>query len=402
MSEQKRQTLVMYGAGCIGRGFIGAAFHGAGYRVVFVDKDTELIRLLQARRAYHLEIMGSGRTERVIEGFEALDVRDSAAVAEAIADCDWLATSVGAGNLPDIAPLIAAGLTERAERSGRALDILICENIQDGGSRLRELLRAILPAGTADGILERTGCIETVIGCTVPRPTPEMRETDPLHLVVDSYDLLPVVRSNFCREVPGLPQLHLVDDLTFYKARKYEIHNMGHATCAYLARWLGIAELAVAIEDPHVRLLVEEAMLESATALAESFERPFAELLPYVRDLLARFGNHALGDTAERVGRDVLRKVKAGERFAGAIRRIREQGQTSVYVETGLALALHSLGQRSGDPETRRILTEISELEAEPVLELLELVESLDETRSSRALFEAVERHWRSLVGAVS
>ncbi|MDI9497168.1 MAG: hypothetical protein QM270_01615 [Bacillota bacterium] len=401
MSEHEIKTLVMYGAGCIGRGFIGAAFRQAGYRVVFVDKDRELIRQLQQMRSYRLEIMGASRTQRVVEDFEALDSRDETAVTAAIADGDWLACSVGAGNLPDIAPRIAAGLVERAATNGRPLDILICENIQDGEAKLRDLLRAALPPDRADEILEQTGCVETVIGCTVPRPTEAMRKADPLRLRVDSYDLLPAARGSFCLAAPKLPQLLLVDDLAFHEARKYEVHNMGHACCAYLAQWLGIRELAVAMEDPHVRLLVEGAMLDASAALAESFGQPFSELLPYVRDLLARFGNHDLGDTAERVGRDVLRKIKAGERFAGAIRRIREGGRTAVYVETGLALALHSLGLRSDGAETRRILTEVSELEAEPVLELLELIESLEGTRSSRLLFMAVELHWRGVTGAV-
>ncbi|MDI9469557.1 MAG: hypothetical protein QM296_05045 [Bacillota bacterium] len=400
--SRTEETLLMYGAGCIGRGFIGAAFRAAGYRVVFVDKDRELIRLLQARRSYPLEIMGAVRTKRVVADFEALDVREEAAVTRAIAECDWLATSVGAGNLPDIAPLLAAGLMERADSSGRPLDILICENIQDGEARLRQLLRAELPAARADAILDQTGCVATVIGCTVPKPSAAMQATDPLGLRIDSYDLLPVAGGSFRQEAPRLPQLYPVADLGFYEARKYEIHNMGHATLAYLAQWLGINDLAAAMEDPHIRLLVEGAMLESAAALAESFGRPFAGLLPYVRDLLARFANHDLGDTAERVGRDVLRKIRAGERFVAAIRRIRDAGQPAVYVETGLALALHSLGCRSAEAGTRRILTEHSELEAGPVLRLLDLVERLEEARSSRALFLAVERHWRLVSGAAA
>ena len=47
----------MYGAGNIGRGFIGQLFSESGYEVVFVDINPVIIGRINADRAYPVRIM---------------------------------------------------------------------------------------------------------------------------------------------------------------------------------------------------------------------------------------------------------------------------------------------------------------------------------------------------------
>ena len=53
----------------------------------------------------------------------------------------------------------------------------------------------------------------------------------------------------------------------FYIKRKLYVHNMGHAICAYMGDLLGLEYIYEAIAVPHIRILVQNAMLESAMAL---------------------------------------------------------------------------------------------------------------------------------------
>jgi len=48
--------LILFGAGKIGRSFIGQLFSRAGYKVVFVDKDERLIEALNRQHSYKLKI----------------------------------------------------------------------------------------------------------------------------------------------------------------------------------------------------------------------------------------------------------------------------------------------------------------------------------------------------------
>ena len=55
---------VIFGAGSIGRGFIGQLFSQAGLEVVFVEVDPNLVRELNARGSYPVRIVdNTGQTE---------------------------------------------------------------------------------------------------------------------------------------------------------------------------------------------------------------------------------------------------------------------------------------------------------------------------------------------------
>ena len=55
----------MYGAGNIGRGFIGPLFSGAGYRVGFVDINKEVVAKLNAVGRYPVNAVIGEYAERI-------------------------------------------------------------------------------------------------------------------------------------------------------------------------------------------------------------------------------------------------------------------------------------------------------------------------------------------------
>jgi len=50
---------VIYGAGNIGRGFIGQLFLESGYHTIFIDVNETLVRELHKRHSYPLRILGT-------------------------------------------------------------------------------------------------------------------------------------------------------------------------------------------------------------------------------------------------------------------------------------------------------------------------------------------------------
>ena len=102
MSNQLKKA-VMYGAGNIGRGFIGMLFSQSGYRVTFIDVAKPVVEALQQRGSYPVRILDSNTYEDVtVEPVDAIDGNDAAAVAKAIAEADILATAVGAKSRPTL------------------------------------------------------------------------------------------------------------------------------------------------------------------------------------------------------------------------------------------------------------------------------------------------------------
>ncbi len=119
--------MIQFGAGNIGRSFIGQLFSRSGYEVVFVDINKELIRRLNEKRAYKLVIKRNELPDEIIliENIRAIDGCDKEAVIREIIDTDIIATAVGKHALPKIVPVIAQGLQLRYEKRGKSpLDII--------------------------------------------------------------------------------------------------------------------------------------------------------------------------------------------------------------------------------------------------------------------------------------
>ncbi len=334
---------VMYGAGNIGRGFIGMLLSQSGYRVTMIDVSKPLVDALNLRGSYPVRMLDAdGHEDVLVEDVDAIDGTDIDAVAEVIANTDVLATAVGANILPRIAKNIALGLKLRMNRGGKPLNILICENLMDANIALTGWISEHLDENERAWMAKNVGFVEASIGRMVPVQTPEMQEGDPLRVCVERYGYLPVDKDAFRGELPEIRNMVPFSPFDFYIRRKLYIHNMGHAVTAYLGMYENLPLIADAIDDPEIYILAFQAMLESAEALFYKYGVPVSETLRHIQDLLLRFANRSLGDTCARVGTDIVRKLSASDWLIGAVRLCREQGITPAYICVGIAGAVYA------------------------------------------------------------
>ena len=165
----------MYGAGSIGRGFIGALFSEIGYEVVFIDVNDDVIQLINQEKTYPQIIMNQEQPVHWIKNIRAVDGKDPEAVSNEIADADIMATALGASVLEKVSPVIAQGLMKRWNQdSSNTLDILICENLMDADVLLRQYLLAALPEDKHALFEQTIGLVETSIGRMVPPADPDL------------------------------------------------------------------------------------------------------------------------------------------------------------------------------------------------------------------------------------
>ena len=316
------KTFVQFGAGNIGRSFIGRLFAEAGYRVVFIDVDSRLVSLLNERRSYPVVVKQNDRPDqvRLIGGVSAIDGRDREAVIDVLTQADGMATSVGQRGLQAVLPLLAAALELRAANNAPPLDLIIAENLRSGAAWFRQNLGPLLPEGF--DLDSRLGLVETSIGKMVPIMPQDALNEDPLQLFAEPYDTLIVDRLGFRREVPALAGLKPVNNIAAWVDRKLFLHNMSHAALAYLGYQANPALIYCwqAMELPAVVDAVRAALLQSAAALNRAYPDDLSqeELAAHADDLLNRYRNRALGDTLHRVGRDLGRKLAREDRLIGA------------------------------------------------------------------------------------
>src|SRR5690554_2191315 len=128
---------VHFGAGNIGRGFVGQLLHGGGYELVFSDVADALVDAINAVDSYTVHEAGPGGVDRVVTGFRAVNSKnDPDAVAEEVATADLVTCAVGPTVLKFIAPAIIAGLTRRSSELA-PLKVMACENAIGATDQLR-------------------------------------------------------------------------------------------------------------------------------------------------------------------------------------------------------------------------------------------------------------------------
>ena len=390
---------VMYGGGNIGRGFIGALLSQSGYEVTFIDVAEPVVKALQENHRYPVRYVSSaGHQDVMIENVTAVNGNDQEAASEAIAECDIMATAVGARILKFIVGNIVAGLRKRWSRTDRPLNIIICENLMDANLVVEKMLKELLTDDEKKLFDERVGLVEASIGRMVPVQTEEMKDGDPMRVCVERYGFLPTDKAAFKGEIPEIRNMVPFAPFDFYIKRKLYIHNMGHATCAYLGDILGLDYIYQSIGVPEVRVLVQNAMLESALALSGKYGVELEKIVLHITDLLHRFTNAALMDTCARVGGDPARKLSPADRLIGSATLALEQGITPAYIAVGAAAGLRRYineaeGMEQGMDAAKKVLAEVSKLSADSELAklILGMYELILAGRSVRELMQAAD-----------
>ncbi len=335
---------VMYGGGNIGRGFIGQLLSQSGYEVTFVDVVDAVVDTLNRDHKYPVRILSNeGHKDVEVLNVSAVNGNNMDAVADVIANADIMATAVGARILKFIVPNIVAGLRKRWAMGKAPLNIIICENLMDANKVLEGMLKEQLTEEEKAIFDENVGLVEASIGRMVPVQTEEMKDGDPMRVCVESYGFLPVDKAAFKGEIPEITNMVPFEPFDFYIKRKLYIHNMGHATCAYLGDLLGLEYIYQAIDVPEIRIIVQNAMLESAVALSQTYGVELGSIVCHIEDLLYRFTNKALKDTCARVGGDPARKLSAEDRLIGSSSLARKTGIVPAYIAVGAAAGLHRL-----------------------------------------------------------
>lgn len=387
---------VMYGGGNIGRGFIGQLLSQSGYAVTFVDVVDAVVDTLNREHKYPVRILSNeGHKDVEVLNVSAVNGNDMEAVADAIVNADIMATAVGARILKFIVPNIVAGLRKRWAMDKAPLNIIICENLMDANKVLEGMLKDQLTEEEKRIFDQTVGLVEASIGRMVPVQTGEMKDGDPMRVCVEGYGFLPVDKAAFKGEIPQIAGMVPFDPFDFYIKRKLYIHNMGHATCAYLGDLMGLEYIYEAIDVPEIRIIVQNAMLESAVALSQTYGVELSSILCHIEDLLYRFTNKALQDTCARVGGDPARKLSYEDRLIGSSLLIQKTGVVPAYTAIGAAAGLCRLVKESGeekDPKT--LLCETAGLEADCALVqmILENYQMILEGCSLAQLRAAAER----------
>lgn len=353
---------IQFGAGNIGRGFIGAVLSQAGYHVVFADVNEVVVNKINEDGKYTVEIMDTECSKVVISDISAVDSR-SPQLAEEIAQAQIVTTAVGFGILPRIAGALAAGIAKRqADGNTECLNVIACENGLRASSQLKDHVYGHLTD-------EQKAYADEYVGfpdCSVDRIVPPIKSENPIDVVVEKFYEWNVERATIKGDAPEIAGMNLADNLIAYVERKLFTLNTGHAITAYLGKLKGHKTIEESINDPEILAVVKAAMQESGEGLVAKYGFDHDAHFAYIDKILGRFRNPHLQDDVTRVGREPLRKLSANDRLIKPTMTARQYGFQTPNLVKGIAAALRY--DNPDDPQSVQLQQTIAELGAAKAL----------------------------------
>lgn len=302
---------IQFGAGNIGRGFIGALLSKSGYHVVFADVNEEIISKINEDKCYTIHIMDVECKDEKIENISGV-ISTSDEILEEIRTSDIITTAVGPVVLPRIASTIAKGIKLRKATGVTSnLNIIACENAIKASSQLEEEVKKYLNE-------EEIAYLDKYVGfpnCSVDRIVPPVKSENILDVVVENFYEWNVEEKAFKGEIPKIDGMNLADNLMAYIERKLFTLNTGHAITAYFGYLKGYNTVDESIKDEVIHDLVKKAMIESGQGLIAKYNFDKEEHFKYIDKIIERFKNPYLKDDVARVGREPLRKLNENDRL---------------------------------------------------------------------------------------
>ncbi|MFD0051848.1 mannitol-1-phosphate 5-dehydrogenase [Actinomycetes bacterium NPDC127524] len=327
------KNAVHFGAGNIGRGFIGALFSQSGYHVTFVDIAEGIINQLNEEKRYTVKLATEEGQSEVIENVSGLNnLKQEEEVIESIKNATYLTTAIGPNILPRIAPLIAKGITERVKGNQDKLYVIACENQISSTELLKGYIMEHLDEETKAS-LDRVSFFNSA----VDRIVPIQDNQGTLDVMVESYYEW-VVETN--ESIPPVEGMTIVSDLAPFIERKLFTVNTGHAVIAYLGYLENKSTIDKTLEDETILQQVKETLKETGSYLIHQYGLNTEEHQKYIEKIINRFRNPFLNDGVTRVGRSPIRKLGPDDRLVRPAAEAKKAGLAYTNLAKSIASAL--------------------------------------------------------------
>lgn len=352
------RTLVIWGAGRIGRGFVAALFNQPDWRIVFVDIDRGLVNDLNQRKQYTIfRATAEGISREIMKDrFTAVHTSDASAL-EAIFREEGLLLDIAvhATELDKVAGMIAPLLAMRARvMPDSPMDILMNVNMALPDEAFRGKLTAAFrddPAALSY-LNERIGISGIAAACISPVAPDAMKKEDPLAVLNNNYPEQAISGPALKGAKPNLPRLRLSQNLSAEETRKLYTLNMAHALLCYLGLPRGYRTVIEAMNDPELRALVDEALAEANQGLLNALPLTQAELDWWRDTVISLLLNPYIDDVLQRLGADTRRKLGRLDRLVGPAALCIEAGGKPCAIAKAIRAGFF---YENDDPGTRAV-----------------------------------------------
>ena len=343
---------VVFGAGQTGRGFIAPTLAKNNVDITFIDKDKDLVELLQKEKKYTVKYFG--KTEvYTMQNFHILHIEDEG-VLDALKGADAIMTSIFASNINQLIPVL-----QKAEVKNTPI---IC--IENGVNVKQPLVDAKVSTQIGEGIIFCTSIghddlsVTSEYGVQIPIDINSLQKP----LLLDGFIME--------KEFKNLIQ------------RKIYTYNFISAVIAYFGSYKNYEEYADAANDTTIKEFIQKTLVSLNPLIAKETKIDLQSQKEFSLQALKKFENREIKDSILRNARQAIRKLGTNERLLSPLRFEKNEGYSlSPYICVAAATIYY--GMKYEDLDYKKVMADIqSTFQDNEMSEELKIKVNLFETQT--------------------
>lgn len=298
---------IHFGAGNIGRGFIGQVLNESGYNITFVDINELIVTTLNQVDNYKV-IIKDNKTEKIVNNFSALNsLTDTNQIIETINKADLVTTSIGVSVLPSIAKTIAVALKIKTkENNTKAIDIMACENIINATELLKTEIFKHLDNDEKKFVNQYVGFVNVLVDRTVLIK----KNSDPLLVEVENYYEWTINQTQIKSQINNqIKNANYTNNLYRYIQRQLLITSIGYEASSYLAAYNQEKDIFNDLKNEKAHNQLLSVLEETKNLLLTKHEFKQEEIIPYQEMIIDRLKNNEIKEDINKLCRLPINKL---------------------------------------------------------------------------------------------
>lgn len=301
---------VHFGGGALGRGLVVPFLEEAGFEVVIVDIDKNLLNALNENDGYLLNVTDVPENTRKIHIKEAVDFdAKNETLKTYLKEAQVITTSVRKENLGYVADILVEILDETSNKL-----ILCAENVERSGEYFKQILK------------QKTK--KQYNGFTIPNTVVDRicasKWPESLELLTEDFGEFAFEKSDGTNT---MGRIEALDDLERAFVRKRLLVNTYCDACCFLGKSKGDRYLSEAVVDEKVQEELKPYFDTFETILVRKYQYSEDEIKQWKKLYQKRLSNPKIRRDLDTVARGLWNKLGYSERFLLPIIQLTEMGQ---------------------------------------------------------------------------
>lgn len=349
MSSEKKPSVVIIGAGRLGKGFIGEVFDKANWQVIFVDKCIKVVEELRTG-SYKVRITGEKEVStREVSNYQTIYSIGSKEFEKAFLESNLVMIPVYPEDLDEVFTDLVPSIQKMYEEdSNKKIDLVLLTNQIGLVEKLYGLLQLNVTKELYDWIQDHLFIRDSII-----RRSTDASSNTSLNIHSIAIASL-LIEKPIHVSLKNVDWMETVGEVQKLKKLKLFMMNGPHAAAAFMGKYKGYNDILDAQNDSEIAILVEKVTNEIYSACKVEFDLDTEKINSIIK---LPEENQNMHDSTFRIAFDPIRKLAIEDRLCGPIMLAEKNKLNHIYLDKAVAYGFKYYDKE--DPNAVKLQEEI-------------------------------------------